>query len=427
MEEKLLINGGRPLEGKVKVDASKNAYLPILAASTLCDGEINLKNFCPLSDLFSMRDILRELNIKSHISGDEIYIDTRLIQNNPIGFALTKRLRASIFLLGPLLSRFGYAKIAKPGGCNIGLRPIDQYVKGFKTLGAEVEENDEFYICKAKKLHSGEINLDFPSVGATESLMMCATLIEGRTKIKNSAKEPEIVDLQNFLNQMGAKVFGAGTDEILVDGVKRLHGTEYSVMPDRIIAGTYILACAIAHGDILVENAKFEHNEMLFKLLSQTACQIKNFDYKIRVISKERLSSIKNICTKPYPGFPTDLQPQMMALQAVSKGQSQIVENIFENRLSHTEEFLKMGANISVCGNVATITGVETLTGTEVCAPDLRAGAGLILAGLAADGQTTLRGLNFVDRGYYKIEEKLSMLGADIKRIKIEQKVDNCH
>ena len=419
MEEKLLINGKRPLEGKVKVDASKNAFLPILAASTLCDGEIILKNFCPLSDLFSMQEILEKLNIKTRISGEEFYIDTRQIKNSQIDFSLTKKLRASIFLLGPLLSRFGYAKISKPGGCNIGLRPIDQFLKGFKALGAEVVEDDDFYICRAKKLHFGEINLDFPSVGATESLMMCATLIEGVTRIKNPAREPEIVDLQNFLCHMGARVFGAGTNEILIEGVKKLHGAEYFVMPDRIVAGTYILSCACARGDILVENAIPKHNQSLLKLLSQTACQIKIFDDKIRVISKERLSSIKSISTAPFPGFPTDLQPQIMALQCVSRGTSQIFETVFENRLGHTQEFSKMGAKISVNANVAKINGVERLNGAEVFAQDLRAGAGLILAGLAAEGQTMIGGLNFIDRGYFKIEEKFSLLGADIKRVKI--------
>lgn len=414
-----MINGKRPLEGKVKVDASKNAFLPILAASTLCDGEIILKNFCPLSDLFSMQEILEKLNIKTIISGEEFYIDTRQIENSQIDFSLTKKLRASIFLLGPLLSRFGYAKISKPGGCNIGLRPIDQFLKGFKALGAEVVEDDEFYICKAKKLHFGEINLDFPSVGATESLMMCATLVEGVTKIKNSAREPEIVDLQNFLCHMGAKISGAGTNEILIEGVKKLHGTEYSVMPDRIVAGTYILGCACAQGDILIENAIPKHNQSLLKLLSQTACQIKIFDDKIRVISKERLSSIKSISTAPFPGFPTDLQPQIMALQCVSRGTSQIREVVFENRLGHAQEFSKMGAKISVNANVAKINGVGRLKGAEVFAQDLRAGAGLILAGLAAEGQTMIGGLNFIDRGYFKIEEKFSLLGADIKRVKI--------
>lgn len=414
-----MINGKRPLEGKVKVDASKNAFLPILAASTLCDGEIILKNFCPLSDLFSMQEILEKLNIKTRISGEEFYIDTRQIENSQIDFSLTKKLRASIFLLGPLLSRFGYAKISKPGGCNIGLRPIDQFLKGFKALGAEVVEDDDFYICRAKKLHFGEINLDFPSVGATESLMMCATLIEGVTKIKNPAREPEIVDLQNFLCHMGARVFGAGTNEILIEGVKKLHGAEYFVMPDRIVAGTYILGCACAQGDILVENAIPKHNQSLLKLLSQTACQIKIFDDKIRVISKERLSSIKSISTAPFPGFPTDLQPQIMALQCVSRGVSQIFETVFENRLGHAQEFSKMGAKISVNANVAKINGVERLKGAEVFAQDLRAGAGLILAGLAAEGQTMIGGLNFIDRGYFKIEEKFSLLGADIKRVKI--------
>ena len=419
MEEKLSINGKRPLDGCVKVEASKNAFLPILAASTLCDGEIILKNFCPLSDLFSMQEILEKLNIKTRISGEEFYIDTRQIKNSQIDFSLTKKLRASIFLLGPLLSRFGYAKISKPGGCNIGLRPIDQFLKGFKALGAEVVEDDDFYICMAKKLHFGEINLDFPSVGATESLMMCATLIEGVTKIKNPAREPEIVDLQNFLCHMGARVFGAGTNEILIEGVKKLHGAEYFVMPDRIVAGTYILSCACAQGDILVENAIPKHNQSLLKLLSQTACQIKIFDDKIRVISKERLSSIKSISTAPFPGFPTDLQPQIMALQCVSRGTSQIREVVFENRLGHAQEFSKMGAKISVNANVAKVNGVERLNGAEVFAQDLRAGAGLILAGLAAEGQTMIGGLNFIDRGYFKIEEKFSLLGADIKRVKI--------
>ncbi|MGN1200757.1 MAG: UDP-N-acetylglucosamine 1-carboxyvinyltransferase [Candidatus Caccovivens sp.] len=417
MNEKLLIMGGHSLNGIVKVSASKNAFLPILAGTILCDGEIELKNLVHLSDIENMCRILNILQISTTQNDERLYIDTRNIKNNKISNDLTQKVRASIFMLGALLGRFRSAVIAYPGGCKIGARPIDIHIKGFKALGARVIERHGYIYCHGQNLKAGTVVLDFPSVGATESLMMCATLLKGTTVLKNTAKEPEIVDLQNFLNACGAKIVGAGTDCIVVEGVEKLHGCSYVVMPDRIEAGTFLLAAATCSGDVLVDGAIAKHNESLLSFLRQTACQIKTFDDKIRLKVSERLSSIEKIETMPYPYFPTDLQAQMMTLQAVSRGVCLLKENIFENRFSQVAELRKMGADIVQSGQMALIKGVERLYGADVYAGDLRAGASLVMAGLKAEGYTSVYNVHYIDRGYEKIEEKFSKLGADIKRI----------
>ncbi len=420
MEERFLINGGRRLVGGVIVDGSKNAFLPILAACVLINGEIELENYVNLTDLVAMREILNTMGISSQAQGNRLYINSKNCKNMKISHELTQKVRASIFVLGAILGRFRSACIAYPGGCKIGSRPIDIHIKGFRALGAKVVERHGYIYCHGENLKAGEVVLDFPSVGATESLMMCATLLKGRTILRNCAREPEVQDLQNFLNTMGAKIFGAGTDCIVIDGVESLHGGSFRVMSDRIVAGTYLLATAICGGDVVVDGAVCAHNQSLISFLKQTACKIECFDDKIRLKANKRLSSIEKIETMPYPLFPTDLQPQMMVLQSVSNGVCLLSENLFENRFGHVMELKKMGADIVTKDRSALIKGVEKLYGADVFASDLRAGAALVLAGLKAEGYTTVHNIDFIDRGYHKIEEKYSLLGADIKRIQIE-------
>ncbi len=420
MEEKIFISGGKKLFGQVEVDASKNAFLPILASTVLCDGEILFKNYVDLSDLVQTRKILRTLSIKSSLNGRQLYIDTRNVKNDKITYELSRALRSSIIFLGALLGRFRSAVIAYPGGCKIGARPIDIHLSGFKTLGVSIVERHGYIYCNGQNMRAGNVVLSFPSVGATESLMLCACLLDGETVLKNVAKEPEIVDLQEFLNKMGAKIQGAGTDCIRIEGVKRLHGGEFLVMPDRIVAGTYLLAVATCGGDVTVEKALFRHNESLISFLRQTACQIDVFSDKIRLRADKRLTSVQKIQTLPYPFFPTDLQPQMMVLQAVSDGVSLIQENLFENRFGIVPELRKMGTNITVKDRTACVVGVEKLYGADVFATDLRAGSALVIAGLKAEGYTTVHNIAYIDRGYERIEEKYRLLGAQIERVKSE-------
>ena len=417
MEEKLLINGGSTLCGEVKVEGAKNALLPLLAATVLSEDEYQISNYVDLEDLKNMREILSLLGVETKSSGNEIFINSKHIKNTKITHELTQKLRASIFILGALLGKFRKAEIAYPGGCQIGARPIDIHINGFKALGAKVVEKHGYIYCNGENLKSGEVLLDFPSVGATESLMMCACLLDGETTLKNVAKEPEIVDLQNFLVAMGANIIGAGSDCIKIVGVKKMHGCAYKAIPDRIVAGTYILATAVCGGNVLVDGAIFEHNQSLISFLKQTACQIETYNDKIRVKANKRLSSIENIETKPFPFFPTDLQSQMLVLQSVSSGVSIIQENMFENRYGIVPELKKMGADIVLKGKTALVKGVDTLFGADVCASDLRAGAGLVIAGMKAEGYTTISNAWLIDRGYKNIEERYNSLGADIKRI----------
>ncbi len=417
MEEKLLINGGSTLCGEVKVEGAKNALLPLLAATVLSEDEYQISNYVDLEDLKNMREILSLLGVETKSSSNEIFINSKHINNTKITHELTQKLRASIFILGALLGKFKKAEIAYPGGCQIGSRPIDIHIKGFKALGAKVVEKHGYIYCNGENLKAGEVLLDFPSVGATESLMMCACLLDGETILKNVAKEPEIVDLQNFLVAMGANINGAGSDCIKIVGVKKMHGCAYKAIPDRIVAGTYILATAVCGGNVLVDGAIFEHNQSLVSFLKQTACKIETYNDKIRVKANKRLSSIENIETKPFPFFPTDLQSQMLVLQSVSSGVSIIQENMFENRYGIVPELKKMGADIVLKGKTALVKGVDTLFGADVCASDLRAGAGLVIAGMKAEGYTTISNAGLIARGYKNIEERYNSLGADIKRI----------
>ncbi|MBP3431726.1 MAG: UDP-N-acetylglucosamine 1-carboxyvinyltransferase [Clostridia bacterium] len=420
MEERLIINGGKKLIGEVKIDASKNAFLPILAACVLCNGEICLENYVDLTDLGVMREILQSLNITSKLDGKRLILDARDAKNERISHELTMKVRASIFVLGALLGRFRSAVIAYPGGCNIGSRPIDLHIKGFKALGVKIVERHGYIYCNAQNAKAGEVFLDFPSVGATESLMMFASLLEGETVLKNVAKEPEVVDLQDFLCAMGADVSGAGSDVIVVRGKKHLDGGNFAVMPDRIVTGTHLLAVATCGGDVMLDGAISRHNESLLAFLKQSACQIEDFGDKIRVKAGKRPFSIDKIQTLPYPHFPTDLQSPMMVLQSVSQGVCLLQENLFENRFGVATELCKMGADVVVKDRTACIVGVEKLYGADVFACDLRAGAALVVAGMKAEGYTTVHNIAYIDRGYEKLEEKFSQLGADVKRVKIE-------
>lgn len=420
MKTKFLINGQTRLFGEVKVDGAKNAFLPILAACVLCDGVVELENYVDLTDLVAMQDILQEFGIKCQSFDGVLQVDCTNVSNARITRELSQKVRASIFVLGAMLGRFESAVIAYPGGCNIGARPIDIHINSFKKLGAKIVERHGYIYCNSKDMQAGTVVLDFPSVGATESLMMCACVLSGKTVLKNVAKEPEIEDLQNFLNAMGANVSGAGSDEIQIEGVKSLHGARFCVMPDRIVAGTYLLATAVCGGDVLVKDAYARHNQSLLSFLKQTACQIETYGDRIRVKADKRLSSISKIKTLPYPFFPTDLQAPMTVLQAVSQGTCILQETLFENRFLHVGELCKMGAKITTHCQSIVISGVETLYGAEVCAGDLRAGAALVLAGMQAEGYTTVENVHLIDRGYKSMEEKYNLLGAQIKRIEID-------
>jgi len=414
--DKFIIVGGNKLNGEIEVESSKNAYLPILSACLLCEEEVVLKK-CPIfEDIKNMCDILKSLGVKVEKFGDELHINAKYANNFFISQSLSKKLRSSIFTLGSLLGRFKQAKVAYPGGCEIGLRPVDLHLKGLRALGVKTKECHGYINCDGSGLKGSNICLDFPSVGATENLIMAAVLAKGVTTIFNPAKEPEIEDLQNFLNKMGAKVCGAGTNTITIVGVKKLNGCHYTPIPDRIVAGTYLIASAMCGGKLLIKNVISNHFSILINKLQNSGCKIKQFNDKIYIESSGRLKSINFIKTMPYPGFPTDLQSQILCMQTISKGYSLIQENLFETRFKFVPELLKMGANITIKNQTAYVLGVKKLFGAEVYAKDLRGGAALVLAGLCAEGYTTVYDVYHIDRGYENLEKKLSLLGADIKR-----------
>lgn len=416
--EKLVINGGKKLKGQLQINSAKNAFLPILAGSILCHGEVLLHK-CPyFDDVISMCKILNTLGIETSMQNRDLILNCKNANGFEIPEEQTKLIRSSIFTLGSILGRFKKAKVAYPGGCAIGSRPIDLHIKGLRALNVKVEEEDGFLICDGNNMRGGDVFLQFPSVGATENIMLAGTLTKGKTRIFNSAKEPEIVDLQNFLNKMGARIIGAGSDVIEIEGVNFLKSTEYTPIPDRIITGTYIIACAMTGGDITLTNTKAEHIESLIKKINNKCCKIIVNGDKIRVLATGRPKSFGVVETKPYPEFPTDLQPQIVALASIAKGDSMVVENLFETRFKHIPELVKMGANIAVDEKVARIRGGKKLQGCEIEASDLRGGACLVLAGLTAKGTTIVNGVHHIDRGYEMIEKSLSNLGANIERIK---------
>ena len=413
--ERYVINGGRALSGKIKIESAKNAVLPILAASILTDEEVVIMSCPKIKDVMSMIKILNHLGVKTEFQQDNLVIDASGLNTYSVPAILTGELRSSVFMMGSLVSRVKKAKIAYPGGCSIGLRPVDIHIKALNELGVHVTDVFGELICTADRIRGREIYLDYPSVGATENAMLTAVFAEGKTEIHNPAKEPEIIDLMNFLNSMGARVFGAGTSTIFVEGVKRLHGTCYKPMSDRIECGTYLIAAAITGGEIELSNCNAKNISSLIHKLCDNTCKIalKNDIIHLKSGSVRKGFSIE---TGPYPSFPTDLQAQTMSLSTVSEGVSVITETVFETRYNHVAELMRMGASISVKGRTAIVQGVKRLHGATVTAKDLRGGAALVLAGLSAEGKTVVSQISHVERGYLEFDKKLRALGADIKR-----------
>ena len=418
--EKLFIQGGRRLSGTVKISGAKNAVLPVIAASLLASTPSVIEEIPDLDDVKTITEVLQYLGLNTRREPGSLFVDSTGIKSCEASYELVRKMRASFLVMGPLLSRFQEARISQPGGCAIGTRPIDLHLKGFEALGAEIIQGHGFIEARAPKgLQGAKIYLDFPSVGATENIMMAASLAKGQTIIENAAQEPEIVDLANYLNAMGANVRGAGTNAIRIEGVQKLIGTTYAVIPDRIEAGTYMVAAAITGGDVLLKNVLYEHLKPLVAKLKEAGVTIEQDVDQIRVISSGVLRAV-DIKTLPYPGFPTDMQSQFMALMSVAEGSSVGSETVFENRFMHVDELKRMGAGIRVDGRIAMVDGVKQLTGCPVTATDLRAGAALVLAGLAAEGQTEIGSVYHIDRGYDRIVDKLRGLGADISRREAE-------
>lgn len=414
--EKYIINGGRKLSGKVSVESAKNAVLPILAASILTEEEVVIMSCPKIKDVLNMIKILNTLGVKTTFQRDNLIIDSSNINSYTVQSDLSSELRSSIFLMGSLLSRLKKARVAYPGGCDIGLRPIDIHINALTDLGVRIADLDGEIICSADKIHGREVYLDFPSVGATENIMLAAVLATGKTEIHNPAKEPEIVDLMNFLNSMGAKVFGAGTSTIFIEGVKRLHGTCYKPISDRIECGTLLIAAAVTGGEIEILNSDGKNISSLIHKLCDNSCKI-TLNNDIIYLKYKGSRKAFSLETGPYPCFPTDLQAQATALSTVSLGTSVITENIFETRYNHVPELIRMGADISVKGRTAIVKGVNQLHGASVVAKDLRGGAALVVAGLNAEGKTTISDIRHVERGYLDLDKKLLSLGADIKKI----------
>ena len=417
--DKYLVEGGTKLYGKIRAQCAKNAVLPLLAAAVLTDEQVKIYNMPMISDVENMLHILSEVGCKIKRQKDCTIIDSANAASHEIPARLTKELRSSIFMLGSVLTRFHRAKISYPGGCDIGLRPIDLHLAGLKRLGVKIQEQDGYIHCEADCLRGGEILLDFPSVGATENIILAAVKAEGITVIRNAAKEPEIVDLQNFLNAMGANVRGAGGGTIAVEGVKRLHGVEYTPIGDRIEAGTYLIAGASCGGEIEVQGVFPENIAALLHKLRENGCKIHIKNDKIILTSDGVLKSVNLVETMPFPGFPTDLQAQYVSLSATARGSTLMVENLFETRYRYAAELKKMGADITVRDRSALIRGVEHLHGACVTAGDLRGGAALVLAALRADGRSSVLDISHIDRGYAEFENKLKKLGAKIRRIRI--------
>ena len=422
--EKIIIQGGNNrLVGRVRIEGAKNAVLPLLAATVLAsEGKTTLKNVPVLSDVFTMNNVVRGLNTQVDFDQDEntVVVDATKPLTEEAPYKYVSKMRASIVVLGPILARNGHAKVSMPGGCTIGSRPIDLHLKGLEAMGAKITQTAGYIEAKADRLMGAHIYMDFPSVGATQNIMMAATLAQGTTVIENAAREPEIVDLALLLNKMGAKVRGAGTENITIIGVEKLHGAEHNVVQDRIEAGTFMVAAAMTGGDLLIEDAIWEHNRPLLSKMQEMGVEVTEEDEGIRVrsdVSKLKAVSVK---TLPYPGFPTDMQAQFTALMAIAQGESVMVETVFENRFQHLEEMRRMGLHSDIMRDTARIWGGSSLQGAEVMSTDLRASATLILMGLIAEGETKVSKLVHLDRGYYKFHEKVAALGANVKRVKEE-------
>lgn len=414
--EKIVINGGKTLRGQVDISSAKNAVLPILAATILSTGKCTLNQIPMLDDVRVLCEVLRSLNVDINLNNNVLDVDTSNIKHIDVNNDLVRKMRASFLVMGAMLARFGKFKISLPGGCNIGSRPIDLHLKGFVALGADISTKHGYVEVKAEKLIGNRIYLDFPSVGATENILMAASLAEGETIIENAAEEPEIIDLVNFLRKMGAIIEGEGTDTIKVQGVKELKSVEYTPIFDRIEAGTFMIAAAITKSKVTLNNVNEIYLKPVIAKLKEMGVLIDINENSITVDGRNNLVPV-DIKTLPYPGFPTDMQPQIISLLSVIKGTSLVKETIFENRFMHVRELIRMGANIKIDDRCAIIEGVDNLTGAEVKATDLRAGAALVLAGLCATGKTIVTDIYHIDRGYVKIEEKLKSLGADIERV----------
>lgn len=416
--EKIIVKGGKKLTGEVDISLAKNSVLPIMVASILSPNEVTIKNAPLLEDVLVLANLLDGLNCDvdfSEVTGD-LRINTNKLNPMDTNNDLIRKMRASFLIMGPMLSRFGSCKISLPGGCNIGSRPVDLHLKGFKMLGADIEIGHGFVEAKAKQLRGNRIYLDFPSVGATENLLMASVLAKGTTIIENAAEEPEIWDLANVLNSMGAHIEGAGMGRITIEGVESLKGVEYKPLYDRIEAGTFMVAAAITNSIITINGVNEEHLRPTIEKLKECGVKFETKGNSMIVDGRGPKKPV-DIKTLPYPGFPTDMQPQMMSLLSLTKGSSVVTETVFENRFMHVAELVRMGANIKIDGRTAIIDGVESLTGCDVKATDLRAGAAMILAGLTAQGETQIGDLYHIDRGYTNIEEKFRKLGADVYRI----------
>ncbi|MGH2316938.1 UDP-N-acetylglucosamine 1-carboxyvinyltransferase [Planococcus sp. SE5232] len=422
--DQIIVKGGQKLKGKVRVEGAKNAVLPVLAGALLASkGKSIIKEVPNLADVYTIQEVLKSLNVSVEYfpEKNEMLIDSSATLSSEAQFEYVRKMRASILVMGPVLARNGFARVALPGGCAIGSRPIDQHLKGFEAMGAKITFGNGFVEAKTTgRLRGAKIYLDFPSVGATENIMMAAALAEGTTLIENAAKEPEIVDVANYINEMGGRVIGAGTDTMRIEGVEELHGAEHYIIPDRVEAGTFMVAAAITEGDVIIENAVPEHMAALISKMGEMGVDIQETQEGLRIRASRPLRSI-DIKTMPHPGFPTDMQSQMMSLMLTATGNGILTETVFENRFMHVEEFRRMNASVKIEGRSVIMEGPSALQGAEVAATDLRAAAALILAGLAADGITRVNELYHLDRGYVDFHLKLAALGADIERVSVEQ------
>ena len=421
--EQYVIKGGNPLYGEVEIGGAKNAALAILAAAIMTDETVTIDNLPNVRDINVLLQAIEEIG--AHVERVDIHkvkINGSFIRGVNVDNEFIRRIRASYYLIGALLGKYKHAEVALPGGCDIGSRPIDLHMKGFRSMGADIDIAHGLVIARAKELKGTHIYMDKVSVGATINIMMAAAMADGKTVIENAAKEPYVVDVANFLNSMGANIRGAGTDVIRIVGVEKLHATEYSVIPDQIEAGTFMFAVAAAGGNVLVKNVIPKHLEATTAKLLEVGCQVEEFDDSVRVISDGHLKHTQ-VTTLPYPGFPTDMQPQMAVLLGIAEGTSTVTESIFENRFKYVDELTRMGADIKVESNIAIISGVKRYTGARVNAPDLRAGAALVIAGLAAEGITVVDDIYYIQRGYEALEEKLTKIGAKIARVEDEKEL----
>ncbi|MCC8163326.1 MAG: UDP-N-acetylglucosamine 1-carboxyvinyltransferase [Lachnospiraceae bacterium] len=421
--EQYVIKGGVPLKGEVGIGGAKNAALAILAAANMTDETVRIENLPDVRDINVLLEAMQDIGTHvERVDRHTVTVNGSCVENCIVENENMKKIRASYYLLGALLGKYKKAQVPLPGGCNIGSRPIDQHLKGFKAMGAETRIEHGFIIAEAKRLHGAHIFMDMVSVGATINIMMAASMAEGNTTIENAAKEPHVVDVASFLNSMGARIKGAGTDVIRVTGVQRLHKSDYSIIPDQIEAGTFMFAAAVTGGDVLLHNVIPKHLEATTSKLLELGCRVREYDDAIQVIGPEKLHST-HVKTMPYPGFPTDMQPQIAVSLALADGTSIVTESIFENRFRYVDELIRMGASIKVEGNVAVITGVERFTGAHVNTPDLRAGAALVIAGLAAEGITIVDDIYYIERGYENLDLKLQQLGAKIEKVSGEKEI----